>query len=364
MIKEEWDRHTGDSIFMKSEFLQALENTPPSGTSFLYGIVKIYGENIGTVYFQVKRINLLESLKIDSNGVFNKLKRGLAKFVDFQTLVVGNMTLTGSYGVNFKSEYKSLYDELIPLVVDKAIEYLKSQRRKIRGIILKDFDSENRPQIKNSGYAEFSVQPNMVMNIDPIWKDFDDYLSSMKSKYRTRTKRARKKAKLLTKRSLSLDEIKENNYKISELYKNVSNGAGFNLFTLPENYFWNLKKNLGNKMQLTAYYDGASMVGFYTSIQNNVDVDAHFLGYHPEYNRKCQIYLNMLYDLVDEAINLKADKLIMSRTAMEIKSSVGAKGHDMFVFMKSTNSIVNWLIPYGLLYFVPQTKWQARSPFP
>jgi len=203
----------------------------------------------------------------------------------------------------------------------------------------------------------------MIMEINEEWKTFDDYLAGMKSKYRVRVRRARKKSIELEKRALSLEEIHAHADDISRLYRNVADQAGFNLFILPKNYFYSLQKHLGSKMQLVAYFEDGKMTGYYTTIINHGDLDAHFLGYDPNCNKNCQLYLNMLYDLVDDAIKVGAKKLIMSRTAMEIKSSVGAEANDMFLYLKATNSLVNKGVAKGLEFFTPQNDWKPRSPF-
>ena len=116
-------------------------------------------------------------------------------------------------------------------------------------------------------------------------------------------------------------------------------------------------------MELVGYFDGDKLVGYYTHIQSHGDLDAHFLGYDPQKNKECQLYLNMLYDLVDDAIRLNSNNLIMSRTALEIKSSVGAVAHPMVLYLKTTNSILNLGVAKALSYFKPNEKWVPRSPF-
>jgi len=48
---------------------------------------------------------------------------------------------------------------------------------------------------------------------------------------------------------------------------------------------------------------------------------------------------------------------------MEIKSSVGAKGLDMAVYIKRTSKFQNKLLPKMLDYFVPDNPWESRNPF-
>ena len=92
-------------------------------------------------------------------------------------------------------------------------------------------------------------------------------------------------------------------------------------------------------------------------------MDAHFLGYDPEYNRTMHLYHNMLYDLLEEAIVTGAVKLDLSRTAMEIKSSVGAVPHPMYLYLKVRNRFLNLFTARALRFLIPEAKWDQRNPF-
>jgi len=70
-----------------------------------------------------------------------------------------------------------------------------------------------------------------------------------------------------------------------------------------------------------------------------------------------------LLRLIKEAINQKVEYLNLSRTALEIKSSVGAIPYDMHVYIKHTNPMINKLIPFILSKTVPKNNWIPRSPF-
>jgi len=370
-VQTEWNTIAGANLFTHSNFLSALEEAPPSGTSYRYSIIHKDGTNIGVVYFQLKVINLLKSLRLDvykSKGiidfVWHSIKKMLASPLKSKVLVCGNMTLTGSNGHFFLPQISDEdQSQIILHTIEEMISFLKKEKLTPRAVLIKDFYQDNKPGFNNNAYTEFSVQPNMILDIDSSWNTFEDYIGAMKTKYRTRVKRARKKSASLSHRVLELEEIHAHSADISRLYKNVADQAGFNLFILPNNYFYSLQKHLKDKMKVVGYFDGDKMVGFYTHILNHGDLDAHFLGYDPQCNRNCQLYLNMLYDLVDAAITLNANKLIMSRTAMEIKSSAGALGHDMVLYMKTTNAILNKGVAKALSYFSPEANWKPRTPF-
>ncbi|MBL0025722.1 MAG: hypothetical protein IPO98_12330 [Saprospiraceae bacterium] len=105
------------------------------------------------------------------------------------------------------------------------------------------------------------------------------------------------------------------------------------------------------------------MVAFFTSIKNFDILDAHFLGYDPSENIECQLYLNMLYDLIKEGIDKRVSKVDMSRTAVEIKSTVGAVPHDMYLYLKHANKLLNKTVETILGYVKPNEQYIIRSPF-
>lgn len=370
-ITLEWNTLAGSNLFMRSAFLTALEETPPSGTSYRYVLVKKEEKLVGIVYFQLKRINLYKSLRLDvaqPKGFWNKfshfIKSLLARPLKSNLLVLGNMTLTGSNGFQFiDSIDREEAFRLAKYATEEVLCKLRKEKKRVPAVLIKDYYQNQKFVNTDLGYTEFKVQPNMILNLDSNWTSFEDYLSSMKSKYRVRVRRARKKAQSLEKRVLSLEEIHAYSNEISELYKNVANQAGFNLFILPPTYFYSLQKHLKDSMELIGYFKDEKLVGYYTNIRNHGDLDAHFLGYDPECNRSNQLYLNMLYDLVEDAIRLKCKRLIMSRTALEIKSSVGATAHPMVLYIKSTYSILNLGVARAMNYFTPKEEWVPRTPF-
>ena len=71
----------------------------------------------------------------------------------------------------------------------------------------------------------------------------------------------------------------------------------------------------------------------------------------------------MLYDLLEEAVNTNAKKLDLSRTAMAIKSSVGAIPHKLYLYLKVRNNFLNLFTSKGLKYLIPEIEWEQRNPF-
>jgi hypothetical protein len=91
-------------------------------------------------------------------------------------------------------------------------------------------------------------------------------------------------------------------------------------------------------------------------------LEAHFVGLDYEYNTSKGLYQNMLYDFIRQAIEAKSDTLYLGRTALEIKSTVGAEPDLMSLYVKSANPIYQRIVGpiFGNL---KQTDWIQRRPF-
>ncbi|MBL7791259.1 MAG: GNAT family N-acetyltransferase, partial [Saprospiraceae bacterium] len=84
---------------------------------------------------------------------------------------------------------------------------------------------------------------------------------------------------------------------------------------------------------------------------------------HDDANTHHQLYLNMLYDIVKQGIETGAKRVVFSRTAMEIKSSVGATPHYLHSFLRHRCWWGNLILPFMVRFLEPPVKWTGRHPF-
>lgn len=374
---EQWNQVVPDNIFFSIPFLKLIEDTPPKGIKPFYAIISSQGKDIAVISLQRKEIDLSESMNFDdgfkqqsSLQKFSlNVRKSASKLAKFSTLICGNVLLTGEYGFYF-SDKTILYVEQFRIVekaLDQICKLLSKNGYPSGPILMKDYYKDKEFSLNNldkSKFTEFAVQPNMILNLDESWNMFDDYLKAIKSKYRVRAKRAFKKLGTdVEKRELSIEDVKKYQQRIFDLYLETASEADFNLFTLPVNYFKLLQEYLGDKIKIVAYFIGDEMIGYYTILFNTDYMEAHYLGYDKSKNAARQIYLNMLFDLIKEGIDAKANKIQFARTALEIKSSVGAIPYDMLCYLKHKSSWKNAMLPKLLTFMVPEKEWKPRTPF-
>ncbi|WP_369752492.1 GNAT family N-acetyltransferase [Flavobacterium sp. WC2409] len=362
-----WDSLVVDNIFLSSDYLSVLESSAPTNMDCHFIGLFQDQELVGAALSQFINLSEVSSFGERDHCLKTVIRNLVFKNLSSKVLVIGNNMLTGQNSYCF-NEKLPVTEGLI--LLEKASEELKKifkkKGLKIHLTIFKDFANQEIQNFKipeYNSFFNFSTQPNMVFSIQESWNIFDDYINDLSKKYRDQYKRARKKATTITKKKLSLEEIKEYNIRIHELYMNVAKNAPFNTFYLPENHFEEFKKALKDQFLFYGYFIDNELIGFNTLIKNGKDIDTYFLGYDEKHQREKMLYLNMLYDMIGYSINKGYKRIIFARTALEIKSSVGAKPIKMYGLMKHSNPFINLFVSKTFSYFEPVMEWKERNPF-
>jgi|GEM_PF-194565 len=361
-----------DKIFLHKNYLQALEQEPPENAEFRYCAIRKDNEVIGVAYFQLLELSL-EELGNDVNPKLLQLALAprdalLGKRVadsKVRVLMCGNALLSGEYGFCYCDSIApdDAFDGLCELM--EKVAQKESREGRITFYTIKDFCPDTPGHalaLQNSGYHKLTVEPAMNVTLSRTWKEFSDYMDAMSSKYRQRVRSARKKAKAITRKELQSEDILSESTRIEELFHAVLDKAGFRLSAMRAEGFASLKNALGDSFRFRGYYLEDKMIGFSVALISPSLVDAHLVGIDYEHNRKYATYQNMLYDFVELGIENRCDSVHMGRTALEIKSTVGAVAQDLVFYMRHANPVVNrFLRP--LLSLAPTKEWTPRHPF-
>ncbi len=367
-----WNALVKHDLFLQVDYLKALEKASPDNIQLFY--VGVFKDDllVGIAIIQRVQLYLKDMFRKTQASLLRKFfKDTVSKILKGNILVVGNLTHTGQHGVYFDKENisQTIYLECIfNALEDIKKEIKEKQNKRIRAIMFKDYFFDDGIHSEAAFFSSHklyrvTVQPNMIMKMQPEWQVIDDYIACMNKKYRTRYRRAKKKLSIIKCQELDIEAIKNNENKLYNLYLNVSNNAKFNTFLLPENHFYSLKFYLKDNFRVFGYYLNNKLIGFFTLILNNKNLETYFLGYDVEHQYSNQLYLNMLYEMVKYGIDNRFSSIVYARTAMEIKSSVGAKPEAMAIYMKHTNRFINGILRevFGLMN--PKQDWEERHPF-
>lgn len=367
-----WDYLVAHDILLQSKYLKAIEDASPNNIQLFYVGIFDKNELVGVAMVQRVQLYLKDMFrKTEVSCLKEFIQENISKVLKGNILVVGNLTHTGQHGLFFQKE-KISQTEFLNLIFE-AVEAIKKRikeetRKTVRIIMFKDYFQNDTIHLENNFFNsqklhKVAVQPNMIMSIESSWSTYDDYTNALNKKYKKRLKTARNKLNGIRCSEMDLETIKIHSNRLHALYLNVSNHAKFNTFILPENHFYSLKLQLKDRFRVFGYYLNDELIGFFTLILNGTHLETYFLGYDEAHQYKNQLYLNMLYDMVEFGIENGFKSIVYARTAMEIKSSVGAKPEAMVIYLKYTNGIINALLKQVFSLMNPKRNWEERHPF-
>ncbi|MCP9235927.1 GNAT family N-acetyltransferase [Lewinella sp. JB7] len=331
---------------MTTEAVQ-LQHTP-SGRS-LRLTVQTFTFHLGT--------QVSDSAKGDTSR-WDIRRRLLAPFSS-KVLTIGQLLTSGNLAQDGTDAIPDA--ELARLLVATA-GTLCAERSGYRAILIKDICAAGSPAARDlvrRGFTSLPVDPVMVLDTSQ-WKNMEDYLESLSSKYRIRYRRARSKGQGISRRRIDGSEALVRRDRLYALYRETSSGASFNLTTLTPAYFdW-----LIGVGEVYGYYsEDGTMVGFTSAIANGPVYQAHYLGLMEAYKYSHHLYHNMLYDLLEDALRGGYRELDYGRTALEIKSSLGAEPRYFATQLQLRSPVLNPLVPHFVPAVFAHREWVRRRPF-
>ena len=366
-LPSNWDVLALNNIFLSKDYLKILEKSAPE--NMICHFIGFFRDKelVGIALSQFLDLNKLESFGERDKCIKTSIRNSIFKNFCSHVLILGNNMLTGQNAYAFSDRIDKKKSLLCLKTASKKLETIfKNKGQKVHITTFKDFPQEETTVFQKAGfqdYFQFSTQPNMIFDIPTHWKTEQDYINALSKKYRDQYKRARKKANGVVKIKMHLEDIIKHEDTIYDLYFHVAKNAHFNTFFLAKNHFRTLKEILKDKFLFYGYFLDGKLIGFNTIIKNGEVMDTYFLGYDESIQREKMLYLNMLYDIIAYSINKGFKEIVFARTALEIKSAVGAKPQEMFGYMKHSNIILDTVIEKLFCYLEPEVVWQERNPF-
>lgn len=359
------------NLYFHPDYLYSLEKNNPQ-VVFIY-IVLLNEKEQPIALATIQVINFpLDKIETSLNQNFHNLKcfaRKLGlfpKLKPIKLLVCGNIFVSGEHGIFIKENTnKQKVIKSVAKSITKLTNANKDLSKEISIYLIKDFIKESLGvlnELHDVNYYSFTVEPNMVLNVDENWNNFQDYLDNMKTKFRVKAKRALKLSNNLVVKDLSVENIKAVIPEITNLYKKVVDKADFNLGNFNLYTYLTLKNKLGENYILKTYWYNKKLVGFMSGMISNSSLDAHFVGIDYTLNKELAIYQRMLYDYITIAINKNLKIINFGRTASEIKSSIGAIPQDLTCYIRHKKSLTNKFLKPFLSYIEPK-PFKQKKPF-
>ena len=323
---------------LKQNFLKSFE----SNNSKIQNILFLKHNSI--LFANILKINLSNGLDYNFSNFFVKY---LLSLLNIRTCFFSNWYLNNLpfYNFNENIDISEFYDHINHRCSSHIIpEYL-----------MKSLSNNN-----DIDYIKIRIEDDMILNLKKDWIDFDNYLMSLKSKYRKNIKMIYAKSDSLKIKQINSSEIELFKDRMQFLFDQVienSNFSGprFNVEVL----LLLIKYKIVN---LYGYFLKNKLVGFSSYMIDQDDFISYYVGYDKNYNLEYCIYPRMLVDKIKYAIKLNKSKIIFGRTANEFKSNFGATPLKSYVYINFHNILSHISFKY-ILRKNRILPWIQRKPF-
>lgn len=360
----QWNLIVDEIPFYQShEFLSIIESVQPN-IDFRYVLIEQENKIVAAVYAQILDFsykNLVNYNSSSSSYFKKKIKNYIAK-KSTRLLNLGNVFFTGDTGIISKETDNII--SLLPTVLNQITQTIEDRQPKAFLIANIDMQLENSSKcFSANNYHPFITEPDLFLNILPQWNSFEDYMNSLSSKYKVRTRKILKVSEVISAKQLTLDELQFYKNDLEKLYSNVINHVAFNMATIKIDFFEQVKHLYEEKCTVIAYFLHEKIVSFVCLLHvNDVNLHVHYIGMDYEVNKPYKLYNRMLLDTVDLGIKKRMQQIHFGRTATEIKTTIGATPKPLKAYLKMSNFFLNKLLPY-FLKRIQAPIFITRQPF-
>lgn len=344
--------------------ISATENSKPADIEFRYVNIIRDSEIIGVMYLQCLNFNS----KHYNHGIFDRpflkhLKECIKKH-ELQLLICGNLFRVNFQGFYFKKkEDRNLIFDCLQLYRKE----IKSNKN-FCGILLKDCAREFNPvQFTCYKFNSFKQDLTMELSIRNEWNDFNGYIESLTRKYRQRANKIRISAESIRKVDMSAELLQIEEDRINSLYLNIVKKQSVALGILNAEYFKQMKISLGEQFKVVGYYKEDQLLAFssYIYYPHKNKMEIHYIGLDYSFNSEFNLYFNILFDGIEEAITKKFTTIEMGRTAREAKANAGAHAVENYNYVWIKPGLIKLAFRFIGNWFESNIgeTWQNRNPF-
>lgn len=362
-------------FFMSHAYFAAMEQVLPLNLSPRYALIfDGHGpdaEPVAAIYMQLADVSLAqarpEADSDDADGWRDPIGQ-LAQNARQRVLVCGNLLTFGQHGIAFAANA----DPALAWHGVAEVLYRVRQAEKLAGkthfVMIKDLHDpfiEPAKQLENLSYRYVETEPNMVLDLDANWKNHDDYLASLQSKYRSGVKNAVFKpldeAGCTVENLTELAPVQE---RLFELYKMVQVNANFRPFELVPEYFAALQQVAGEHFRCSVVKQGETLLGFLISVADGDTAIAYHIGFDRAAATSGQLplYLRLLHAAIGDGIAMGCKRISFGRTALDPKASLGARPQAFGMLVRHRQPVLNKMMKH-LLLGMEHDDAPERNPF-
>ncbi len=337
--KEQWNGLLiGNSSTFSYDFLEIVETSQLN--DFEYKYILFYDDDNSpvalTVFYTITTdIAIFSSGKLKS--LLHSVRQVFPNFLKLRMLECGTPITLNSPPIVSNKKVPA-FD--IIRTLDKLLMKAAKENNNII-IVIRDFEPKTKPMQSNLselGYCFVDGLPNTY--IDIIWKNPKDYVSSMKSYYRSKLLRHLRKVEGQKLRYELVEDFADMAEVLCAQWLVVHNSADeFQREVLTPEFYRDLSIKMGDCSKVLLFYKQELLVGHALLLIDGDLLRWLYFGRNESTNDSLYIYAG--HKVIETAINLGAKQLKLGLTTYSIKQDIGATVTSIKLAIKSKYFIIN-----------------------
>ncbi|HEX8423752.1 MAG TPA: GNAT family N-acetyltransferase, partial [Pyrinomonadaceae bacterium] len=325
------------SVYLSPAYLRVLEKCAPENLRPRYAL--IYGAGARPLAAVAAQSVTLSVSRVQKREDSRRTRAVAAPFrrVEERMLVCGNLLSWGQHGVAFADGADK--SELWPAVAEALYRLRRADR--LSGdtdlVMVKDIpdaDAADAAALARYSYRPLETDPDMVLELAPKWRSYEDYLASLNAKYRKTSRQIEKEISAAGCRVETLEDVASHADELHALYLQVHEHARLRLVTLKPGFIPALAQTFGGDLRCTVIRRGDELLGFVTTLKDGETAVGYYIGFDRATNADVPLYFRLLNAVVDDAIKLGCRRLSLGRTALEPKARLGARPAPLRVWIR------------------------------
>ncbi|HEX5051977.1 MAG TPA: GNAT family N-acetyltransferase [Planctomycetota bacterium] len=384
-----WDGLVCDATFLLSrDYLRVLEQHGPANLSVRYAIAFRGTKPVAAITVQVVEVAGARMVKAgaaaggkagqrrEAEAAGGRVRKVLAnaaqsvgvaagKRMQLRVFACGNLLSWGPHGVALARDEDPA--GLWPAVAEAIYRIRRADR--LAGdadlVMVKDVPGPLVPgagALDRFSYRRVETEPDMVLDIAPAWRRFEDYSQSLAAKYRKTVQQIERDIAAAGLRVERLADLEPHADRLHALYLQVHERAAIRPVTLSKTYLPALAAAAGPRLRATAVWRERELVGFVTSLKDGESCIGYHIGFDAATNAEAPVYFRLLQATIQDAIEWSCSRLSLGRTALEPKARLGARPQPLHVWLRHRSPAINLMLR-PLLRAVHHAEAPERNPF-
>ncbi len=341
-------------LICRHEYFSAVEASQLNDCRYFYPVIL---DDNGQIVAHACLYYISTELDSFAQGVAKRIIQGIRKvwpsFLMLRSIECGSPIALGNT-ISFRAGCDQ--ETILGLLVDEAERIARAEGVSV--LLFRDFYGEELRRFDCLQRCDFGIVPNLpTTHLAIQWDSFDQYLGSMRRKYR---RRIQKDVQAFSRPEVTVEIVSDfepYSEALVTLWRNVYDRAKeYKREVLTAELFRNLSRHLRGEAAVLLVKVSGKPVAFALLLYNDNELIPLFCGLDYEYNEQYRLYMNLMNLEVRHAIEKRMKGLDLGFTTLYPKQEMGAEVLDLYMYMKHLNPVLNYFVPSAFRLMTPKTE--------